>query len=136
MGGYGARRGHDAVAEFLDAAITAHVCWRLRLQAAVAGGEVPDRETACNDRLCELGVWMHEHTRGFADLAEFQELATAHRKFHASVGRVIDLVARQNMAAAQHELAHGDFAAYSVEVVASITRLDAAIGRRIPQTRG
>lgn len=108
---------------FLDEAIQAHAKWKIRLLTAVNGGETPDRATAAADNQCALGQWIHgEGARHFATSPDFDALRSAHARFHAYVGRVIDLL-HTDRVAAKEAILSSEYSANSTEVVRAITAL-------------
>lgn len=114
------------MSEFLDRAVQAHVQWKIKLITAINGGEIPNRQTACVDNCCELGKWIYADGQALSEHTEFKELQANHKKFHTSVGKVLDLVVAKKIAEAKIEISSGDFAKCSSETVRSITQLKAA----------
>lgn len=114
------------MARFLSRALQTHLHWKERLLDAVHGGEIPNRRTACSDDCCELGKWLHGEGQALRGHAGFRELLEGHRRFHASVGRVLALVDAQKLTEAEGEIMTGAFAQHSKDVIAGIKRLKAA----------
>jgi hemerythrin-like metal-binding protein len=114
---------------FLDRAIQSHLRWKIRLYSIIADRDAAalDRPLLCADGHCDLGRWIHGDGRGLADLDLFQALQESHRRFHASVGAICDLVVAGRFPEAQAELHAGEFYHWSAEVVRQITTLRAAL---------
>ncbi len=109
---------------FLDNAITSHSTWKIRLLTAVNGGEVPDKSTCCVDNTCDLGKWIYsEGQKTYGQSPEFSSLKTTHKKFHQTVGAVIDLVQKKNIPEAKKNILEGEFYSCSHDVVKSIMNL-------------
>ncbi|MGE0080350.1 MAG: CZB domain-containing protein [Thiohalomonadaceae bacterium] len=107
-------------------AIEAHVRWKIRLEAYIAGtsDEKLDPEVVCRDDQCALGKWIHS-TGGaqFGSHPKFPELREVHAQFHKSAGEVIRAVDRGDMETARESLVKGDYARYSQRVKAELARL-------------
>jgi len=114
------------MSEFLDRAVQAHVQWKIKLLTAINGGEIPNRQTACDDHCCELGTWIYADGQSLNEHTEFRELQEQHKKFHTTVGKVIDLVVAKKIPEAKSEINTGDFAQCSSATVRSIAKLKAA----------
>ena len=111
--------------EFLDRAIEAHVQWRMRLSAAITNKETAalDRATVCSDHKCELGKWILADSASYVGNADFEGLRLAHKRFHESIGKVIDLAGANKVEEAKAEMRSGDFKKYSTEVVLCISKI-------------
>jgi methyl-accepting chemotaxis protein len=121
-----AKRGGPA--GFLDEAIDAHVLWKVRLVVAVNGGRVPEPQRACSDWQCELGQWLHgDGGATHAGLPGFGAALEAHRLFHLSIGRVLELLEARDTAGAQREMMAGRFAELSAQVVSALALLRAEV---------
>jgi Chemoreceptor zinc-binding domain len=113
-----------SVSSFLESAIEAHTKWKIRLLAAVNGGEVPDRGVVSQDNQCDLGKWIHgAGAKEHGALSEFVELREQHRRFHASLGGVIDLLRADKKDAAKEAIMTGEYARASQAVVRAIGAL-------------
>ncbi len=101
-------------------AIAAHVAWKVRLGAFLAGkGEALDARQVGSDRACVLGQWLHGgETAALRDRPEFKELVTKHAAFHRRAG---DIVAR-------HATLDDGYDQLSGDVVAALVRLRPLIG--------
>jgi hypothetical protein len=118
------RVGSTVSSDFLDVAIEAHTKWKIRLLTAVNGGEVPDRATVSVDHRCDLGRWIYgEGGATYAPIPEFGVLRDAHKRFHTSLGGVLDLLASGKKDAAKDNIMTGEYARASQEVVRAIGSL-------------
>lgn len=101
----------------VKSALDAHCKWRDRLVAMINGlDESFPIEKASVDNECELGKWLHTvGTSKYIDLPEFTKLMNSHRKFHANVKLVVDVLKTQGVDAAKLELS-GNFQKTSAEV--------------------
>lgn len=113
-----------SVSSFLDSAIEAHTKWKIRLLTAVNGGEVPDRAVVSQDNQCDLGKWIYgAGAKEYGALAEFATLREEHRRFHASLGGVLDLLRAGKKEAAKEAISTGEYARASQSVVRAIGAL-------------
>ena len=111
------------VAEFLDHAVMAHEKWKGNLMQLINGGKSIDRKTASADDKCDLGKWLIGDGKELANSDEYLTLQLEHRKFHESVGRVIDLVEHKKLEEAKRDLHEGAFYLASRDTVNAITML-------------
>lgn len=109
-----------------EAAITAHVLWRLRISAILNSGDLTglDREVVVQDDACDLGKWIYGPGAIFKDHKVFQDFQECHRGFHASIGTIIALIDIGDLAGARQEMNHGEFSSCSQALVASMLKLE------------
>ena len=109
---------------FLDDAIGAHTNWKVRLLAAVNGGDVPDRAKVCMDNQCDLGNWIYgEGQKTLGQLPALAKLKEEHKHFHQCVGSVVDLVREKKINEAKKNILEGEFSARSLAIVTTIMQL-------------
>ena len=114
--------------DFLDRAVSAHVQWKIRLLTTINTGKASDidRASACGDTACELGKWIHGEGKAYRGQAEFDALQAAHKRFHASIGGVLDELGAGRAHSAREALEKGEFHHYSSEVVLHLSKLRTA----------
>jgi hypothetical protein len=72
----------------LDDAVTAHVNFKLKLRALIAGsGEVDAKALGADDQ-CALGKWINGEGVQLATDPNYRVLKELHQKFHAAAGAV------------------------------------------------
>lgn len=121
---FGKRALLERTMSFLDQAIGAHSQWKIKLLTAVNGGEVPDQAKCCVDNQCDLGKWIYnEGQKAHGARPEFIALRETHKKFHGTVGEVIDLVSQKKVADAKKNILEGAFYQRSKDVVKAISDL-------------
>ncbi len=79
----------------IEAAISAHENWRLRLELYLAGTsqETFIPSVVCSDNHCDLGRWIHgKGTTHLGKYPGFTALKTHHKMFHLTASNVIALV--------------------------------------------
>lgn len=107
-------------------AIEAHVRWKIRLEAYIAGSsdEKLDPDVVGRDDQCALGKWIHSSGGvRFGSHPKFPELRDIHAQFHRCAGEVIRAIDRGDTEQARNSLAKGDYARYSQRVKAELARL-------------
>ncbi len=107
-------------------AIDAHIRWKLRLAAVIAGtsDEVLDPAVVGRDDQCVLGKWIHgEGGRAFSDSIQFAELREAHADFHQCAARVLIAAQGGDKAGAEQLLNSGDYPRASVNVTSILAKL-------------
>jgi len=109
----------------LDAAIEGHARWKMRLNAALNSGDVPDPKTVCVDNACALGKWIYGDGQRYEADVRFQSLREEHKAFHKQVGQVINLIRSGKKEEAKRELLEGDYKRISQEVITSLYALKA-----------
>ncbi|WP_306441762.1 methyl-accepting chemotaxis protein [Methyloversatilis sp. XJ19-49] len=73
-----------------DRVINAHLQWKVKLNAFLAGeGEKLDPDAVGRDDKCELGCWIHGDGQRFAGNAVYREVRSQHAAFHQCAGEVI-----------------------------------------------
>lgn len=118
----------------MRSAIDAHMAWKGRLQAFVAGtsGEKLDVATVSRDNECTLGLWIHgEAARKYRDLGEYATLRDVHAQFHACAGGIV----RDARAGAAEVAARGikqDLRKHSEAVQLALVRLYAKARDYVP----
>ncbi len=107
-------------------AIEAHVRWKIRLEAYIAGTseEQLDPEVVCRDDQCPLGKWIYsDGGQQYGDNPEFEAMRLTHAKFHQCAGDVIRLVDEGNKEEASRLLCSGDYASHSHQIKSKLARL-------------
>ncbi len=107
-------------------AIEAHVRWKVRLEAYIAGTgeESLDADQVCRDDLCLLGKWIYGHGGAtYGSHPKFSSLKEIHGEFHRCAGDVIRAVDRGQPEQARDMLCKGEYAKYSHRVKAELARL-------------
>jgi hypothetical protein len=68
-----------------------HFQWIGRLRSLVQGAPVEtlDPETAASDSACELGRWIYDDGKRYANFPEYAALREDHAKFHRCAAEVI-----------------------------------------------
>ncbi len=113
----------DSTEEFLDHAIRVHQDWKRKLSEVIEGGQIPDRRTVCVDNRCDLGKWLYTEGRRLEGAKAYKLLKEKHKRFHASIGKVLDLVEQKKIREAERNLELGEFADYSNQTIASIVQM-------------
>jgi len=129
-----ATRGLD-----IEAAIEAHGCWKQRLRAQLLPQEgepaqadtLPlQREQACLDDTCPLGLWIHGRGRArLGTFPGFTALQAHHRMFHHVAGNVLALAEVGKTADARRML-DDQFEDYSGRVTADLRLLQQVVESR------
>lgn len=123
LGGAATAKDHGVPAELFDRVIRSHIAWRTRLLAAIDGKNVPERAVAADPTACELGKCLIAERERLSAHPDFATLVEQHQRFHAEVGRILDLVAAKRLDEARRELATGAFAQTSEKTLGLIARL-------------
>jgi hypothetical protein len=94
--------------------IGAHVMWKQRLTAFLAGGstEQLDPETIRLDDRCALGKWIYGEGTAMSQLPRFEEVRGLHAQFHQYAADVVNLHLAGNTAEAE-QLLQGDYSRLS-----------------------
>jgi hypothetical protein len=114
-----------------DAAIGAHISWKYRLGKFIdgidteLGSDSPCQAPACQERFCDLGLWLHGEGARYKRLPEYRHLLKQHSHFHACAREVVKRVKRGDKAGAK-SLLYQDFAQASRDTVAAIAELKLA----------
>ncbi|HHI75617.1 MAG TPA: hypothetical protein ENJ94_00445 [Gammaproteobacteria bacterium] len=72
--------------------LEAHTAWKKRLERLLEEGDEGriDLVTIADDRICELGRWLHGPGKGaYGRLPEYQEAVDAHAAFHKAAAEVV-----------------------------------------------
>ena len=87
--------------------ISAHVMWKQRLSAFLAGdsAETLDPEVIGLDNRCALGQWIYGEGRSMEALPLFEEVRTLHAEFHRYAADVVILHLSGNTPEAEQLLA-------------------------------
>jgi len=114
--------------EHLDfmSAIEAHVRWKVRLEAYIAGtgDESLDPEVVSRDDQCMLGKWLYgEGGQSHGEQPRFQAVKDIHADFHRAAGDVVRTVDAGEPEKAKDLLCKGDYADYSHRIKAELARL-------------
>lgn len=105
-------------------AIKAHLAWKSRLEASLAGDGVMAivLDDVCRDDRCELGRWLYgAGGQRYGGLHAFDELIAKHAHFHELACQVTKLTRDGRLAHAQHLLTH-DFNLASYEIVVRLNK--------------
>jgi hypothetical protein len=115
-----ANNGAQILAEIdIEAAISAHENWKLRLGSYVAGTsqEALRPEVVCMDDQCLLGKWLHGSGRSSLGRHQsFEMLVGRHKQFHIEASNVIALTQASQLGRAQ-EVMNGNYARASRQVI-------------------
>ncbi|MFA6957235.1 MAG: CZB domain-containing protein [Thermoanaerobaculia bacterium] len=112
-----------------DAAIEAHVEWKMRLRILLDSGEAasayPD-ELEAADR-CSFGRWLRSDGRRLESDPVYGALDRFHAEFHRSAATVIHLAAVGERLQAESTLA-GEYARNSVNLLSALMELRRRVG--------
>ena len=103
----------------IDAAISAHENWKLRLDTYVAGTSLEElrSEVVCLDDQCLLGKWLHGAGRSsLGHHQSFSMLIGRHKQFHIEASNVVVLTQSSQLAKA-HAVLNGNYARASRQVI-------------------
>jgi hypothetical protein len=107
-------------------AIEAHVRWKVRLEAYIAGtsDEKLDADVVCRDDQCMLGKWIHGNGgQKHGSHPRFVTVKDIHAEFHRSAGDVVLAVDAGEKEKAKELLCKGDYASSSHRIKAELARL-------------
>jgi len=113
----------------MKGAIDAHMAWKARLQAQIAGEADETLEVAAvaSDRNCALGKWIFgEAKQGYGWMEEYATLRDAHARFHACAGAILKDAQKGARDAAEQAL-KGDLRRNSEAVQLALVRLYAKV---------
>jgi methyl-accepting chemotaxis protein len=116
-------KGKGDVTSILNRAVVAHTKWKDKIRELIEEGRPIDRTSASADDKCDLGKWMQGEGSILARTQEFAALQQEHRRFHACVGSLIDLVEKGKITEAKLSMTDGEFAQASRRTVDAIMRL-------------
>jgi len=90
--------------------IGAHVMWKQRLTAFLAGDAVEalDPDTIRVDNRCALGKWIYGDGASMSQLPRYDEVRDLHAQFHQFAAEIATLHLAGNTAEAE-KLLHGDY---------------------------
>jgi hypothetical protein len=117
--------------DFMEA-IEAHVRWKVRLEALLAGTseEELDADAVGRDDLCVLGKWIYgPGGEAHGDNPKFVALRRIHAEFHQSAGEVVRCAARGEHDHAREILNRGEYAKASHRIKAELARLALGLAR-------
>jgi hypothetical protein len=115
-----------------DDAIAAHTKWKVRLRTFLGGnGEPLDPATVARDNQCDLGKWIYGEGARYASLPAYEQLKTAHAKFHRCASQVVSAAKQGRAAEAQAMLeAGGEFGRLSSDTVTAIMQMKRAAAKQ------
>ena len=114
----------------IDAAISAHENWKLRLDTYVAGTSLEElrSEVVCLDDQCLLGKWLHGAGRSsLGHHPSFSMLIGRHKQFHIEASNVVVLTQSSQLAKA-HAVLNGNYARASRQVIWMLKNLKNNLG--------
>ena len=123
------------MADFLCAAITAHMAWRSRLMTAIQDKRTPDPAVVRSDCKCALGKWLYCDGKQHSQLKEYNALLECHKEFHKVAASVVDLINADRMDEAKASLESGAFRKQSRFAVEAIDDLRNVIAHKPKQKR-
>lgn len=117
---------HDAEVAGLNflKAIEAHMKWRARLEAVIAGtsGEKLEVATVAKNDVCVLGQWLYGPGAAHSTFTGFAELEQLHTAFHKSAAEIL-LLAQTGRQREATRLLAGDYRATSVKIGGLLAQL-------------
>ncbi len=72
-----------------DAAIEAHLLWKLELKKKLESGSVVDSNLISNNQACDLGKWIYKDGIRYNRLPSFESMCVAHEQFHRFAAEVV-----------------------------------------------
>jgi Chemoreceptor zinc-binding domain len=109
----------------IEAAISAHQNWKVRLNSVLAGTstEKLQPEVVCLDDRCDLGKWLHgSGKQRMNHLPAFSMLIARHKQFHLEASTVLATAQSGDLASATTML-NGNYQHTSVQVVTLLQHL-------------
>lgn len=109
----------------LEAAVSTHVAWRMKLRAAITKKEQMDAAAIGSADRCDLGAWLAGEGKATAGRApEYAALVQAHQAFHREAANVAAAVNARDYRHAEAMLGNGTaYAKASLEVTKAILGL-------------
>lgn len=106
-------------------ALMQHGEWKIRFRSAIVERKSLDEETACSDRRCELGSWLHGEAREhFGHLESYQDCRAKHAAFHEEAGKVVQKINTGNYQEAEALLGlSGPFSVISGSLAIALIKL-------------
>jgi hypothetical protein len=94
--------------------INSHVMWKQRLLEHMDGASQQKLDPAVvrRDDLCELGKWLHNDGKAYAETDHFPVVKDNHAHFHDFAARIVELIDAGNLDAAK-DLLNGEYAKIS-----------------------
>jgi hypothetical protein len=78
--------------ESIDAALSAHSQWKMRLQDAIATGKSEFKaEVVKMDNGCQFGKWLHSLTGEDTQSEDYSKVKALHSDFHMIAGEILAL---------------------------------------------
>lgn len=93
--------------EQIEAAIAAHAMWKLKLKAAIDGGQMPDIATVAADNQCQFGKWLYSATHTGPHAAHFAKVKQLHAEFHRATAGVLNELKAGKVKSADAAIAPG-----------------------------
>ena len=123
----------SAVSEGLDlnAAISAHENWKMRLDLYLSGTSKEDlrAEVICFDDRCDLGKWIHSTGKArLGKLPGFTALLSDHKQFHYAASNVVALAQAGKIVEAE-KMMDGPYARHSAGVISALNDMLSATQR-------
>jgi methyl-accepting chemotaxis protein len=95
-----------ATTDALNAAISAHSAWKVRLRDAVSMGTSDfNPETVCLDDQCAFGKWLYARDEQTQSTPRWKCVRTRHADFHKEAGRILKMALAGQKVAAEAALA-------------------------------
>lgn len=134
----GKQKGYDGVDTEFDflSAIEAHVRWKIRLEAYIAGtsDEELNEEIVGSDVQCALGQWIYgEGGEKHGDHPKFEGLKETHMAFHNCAGGVVRAVHTGELDKAWELLRGGEYGKYSHQIKAELARLSLELNPHVDE---
>ena len=103
-----------------------HVLWKVRLEKYLETADQEhagfEHDTAGDNTLCELGIWLNDNKEKFSESEHFEPLEKQHEEFHKLVADVIDLIDHDQKTQAM-ELIKGQYKEVSHKLKISLSKL-------------
>lgn len=83
---------------------TAHILWRVNLEAALRGYQEMAASDVSNHHECAFGKWYDSQNQSWRDKNAFVELGTHHEAVHCIVKKIAGLIEENKLEEARHQL--------------------------------
>lgn len=115
-----------------DEAIVSHLKWKIHLRNFLDGrGEKLDKDVVAKDDACELGQWIYDEGKQFAETTPYRELVKKHAQFHRQAAEVVRKAESGDREGAESLLETGrEFSAASKDIVSAIMQLEQEVSRK------
>lgn len=112
-----------------DAAVGAHVAWKIAFRTAVNKRRGIDAPMIGLDDQCPFGQWLHgEAKRRYGSLDVYRQCVETHARFHREAARVAEMINKGDFAGAEAELSSGStFGEASTMAVTNINKFKRAV---------